>query len=64
MFFIYKLMNVSGFLINLTFYETDYLGRILISHRMCSVRKGVPRNFAKLTVKHLCQRDSDTVVFI
>ena len=27
-----------------------------ISHRKCSVRKGVPRNFAKLTGKHLCQR--------
>ena len=23
------------------------------SHRRCSVRKGVPRNFAKFTVKHL-----------
>ena len=22
---------------------------------MCSVRKGVPRNFAKFTGKHLCQ---------
>ena len=26
------------------------------SHRRCSVRKGVLRNFAKLTGKHLCQR--------
>ena len=26
------------------------------SHRRCSVKKGVLRNFAKLTVKHLCQR--------
>ena len=25
------------------------------SHLKCSVRKGVPRNFAKLTGKHLCQ---------
>ena len=25
------------------------------SHRRCSVRKGVPRNFAKFTGKHLCQ---------
>ena len=25
------------------------------SHRRCSVRKGVLRNFAKFTVKHLCQ---------
>ena len=26
------------------------------SHRRCSVRKGVPRNFAKFTGKHLCQK--------
>ena len=26
------------------------------SHWRCSVRKGVPRNFAKLTGKHLCQK--------
>ena len=26
------------------------------SHRRCSVRKGVLRNFAKFTGKHLCQR--------
>ena len=26
------------------------------SHRMCPVRKGVLRNFAKLAGKHLCQR--------
>ena len=25
------------------------------SHRRCSVRKGVLRNFAKFIVKHLCQ---------
>ena len=25
------------------------------SHRRCSVRKSVPRNFAKFTGKHLCQ---------
>ena len=25
------------------------------SHRRCSVRKGVLRNFAKFTGKHLCQ---------
>ena len=25
------------------------------SHRRCSVKKGVPRNFAKFTGKHLCQ---------
>ena len=25
------------------------------SHRRCSVRKGVLKNFAKLTGKHLCQ---------
>ena len=25
------------------------------SHRMCSVKKSVPRNFAKFTGKHLCQ---------
>ena len=24
------------------------------SHRRCSVRKGVPRHFAKFTGKHLC----------
>ena len=26
------------------------------SHRRCSVKKGVLRNFAKFTGKHLCQR--------
>ena len=25
------------------------------SHQRCSLRKGVPRNFAKFTGKHLCQ---------
>ena len=42
------------------------------SHRRCSIRKGVLRNFAKLTGKHLCQNlffaslawDSDTGVFL
>ena len=26
------------------------------SHQRCSVKRGVPGNFAKYTVKHLCQR--------
>ena len=26
------------------------------SHRRCSIKKGVLRNFAKFTGKHLCQR--------
>ena len=30
--------------------------KIRSSHQRCSVRKGVPRNFAKLSGKHLCQR--------
>ena len=43
------------------------------SHRRCSVRKDVLRNFAKFTGKHLCQglkpatllkRDSGTGVFL
>ena len=38
---------------------TVCLGKFLkknrISHRRCSVRKGVLRNFAKFTGKHLCQ---------
>ena len=29
--------------------------KIRSSHQRCSVRKGVPRNFAKFTRKHLCQ---------
>ena len=29
--------------------------KIRSSHQRCSVRKGVPRNFAKFTGKHLCQ---------
>ena len=34
------------------------LTRIILrsSHRRCSVKKGVLRNFAKFTGKHLCQR--------
>ena len=32
-----------------------YLKTIRSSHRTCSVRKGVLRNFAKFTGKHLCQ---------
>ena len=38
------------------------------SQRRCSLRKGVQRNFAKFTRKHLCQslikRDSGTGVFL
>ena len=33
------------------FEEITYKSR----HQRCSVRKGVPRNFAKFTEKHLCQ---------
>ena len=32
-----------------------FLGPCRSSHGRCSVRKGVPRNFAKFTGKHLCQ---------
>ena len=34
-------------------HDTEKQSRI--SHRRCSVRKGVIRNFAKFTGKHLCQ---------
>ena len=30
--------------------------RFVMSHRRCSVKKSVLRNFAKFTGKHLCQR--------
>ena len=33
----------------------DYYASNRSSHRRCSVRKGVLRNFAKFTGKHLCQ---------
>ena len=39
-------------------YDKDLLQKWLFfrsSHRRCSVRKGVLRNFAKFTWKHLCQ---------
>ena len=41
-------LNIKSFLFYLL-----YLFRS--SHQMCSVTKGVPRNFAKFTGKHLCQ---------
>ena len=31
-------------------------GKYRSSHQRCSVKKGVPRNFAKFTGKHLCRR--------
>ena len=33
------------------------------SHRRCSVRKDVLRNFAKFTVKHLCQSLTHQIIF-
>ena len=35
--------------------ENKFLSCLRSSHRRCSVRKGVLRNFAKFTGKHLCQ---------
>ena len=35
--------------------EQSEIINIRSSHRSCSVKKGVLRNFAKFTVKHLCQ---------
>ena len=35
--------------------EVKIFCQVRSSHRRSSVRKGVPRNFAKLTGKHLCQ---------
>ena len=35
--------------------QKELLVRFRSSHRRCSVRKGVFRNFAKFTGKHLCQ---------
>ena len=34
---------------------TGFLFLFRSSHRRCSIRKGVLRNFAKFTGKHLCQ---------
>ena len=31
------------------------MGNVRSSHRRCSVKKGVLRNFVKFIVKHLCQ---------
>ena len=36
-------------------YEGIYFGKNRSSHRRCSVKKGVLRNFAKFTGKDLCQ---------
>ena len=46
------LILYSCFVITLRCFETVCLRS---SHRMCSVRKGVLRNFAKFTENHLCQ---------
>ena len=60
------LQNTSGWLLLFFFSQTEYQAKkswalnILkkidrSSHRRCSIRKGVLRNFAKLTRKHLCR---------
>ena len=38
------------------FYNLHHKITLRSSHRRCSVKKGVLRNFAKFTGKHLCQR--------
>ena len=35
---------------------SNVISRLRSSHRRCSLKKGVLRNFAKFTRKHLCQR--------
>ena len=40
---------------SLSLFVTVELAKCRSSHRRCSVRKGVLRNFAKFTGKHLCQ---------
>ena len=65
---------------SLIFQMTSWKEKLRSSHLRCSVRKGVLRNFAKFTSKHLCQslffnkvaglrqhyfkRDSGTGVFL
>ena len=41
--------------IQFTYFFISVLSMVRSSHRRCSVRKGVPRNFKKFTGKHLCQ---------
>ena len=49
-----KKAEVTFFGVLLVFFCEELL-RDRSSHRRCSVRKGVLRNFAKFTGKHLCQ---------
>ena len=46
-FLLLLIPNISNSLQILTIFRYN--------HRRCSVRKGVPRNFAKFSGKHLCQ---------
>ena len=36
-------------------YGVSFIMKVRSSHQRCSVKKGVLRNFAKFTGKHLCQ---------
>ena len=51
--FIKKIIHLV--LISWLLYSTSSVARNRSSHRRCSLRKGVLRNFAKFTGKHLCQ---------
>ena len=54
-----RINSVSGVCYVIAFIMSNTFGDVLIgrnSHRRCSVKKGVLRNFAKFTGKHLCQR--------
>ena len=44
--------------------RTVFIRSFISSYRRCSVRKGVIRNFAKLTGKHLCRVSVGTYNFI
>ena len=54
-------VNIKSYSFSLTTYkffcraDYDVAGKYRSSHRKCSVRKSVLRNFAKFTGKHLCQ---------
>ena len=55
----FKHSNFSTNLLGWTFWGTHSLSRVSgsyrRSHQRCSMKKGVLRNFAELTGKHLCQ---------
>ena len=58
--FIKKRLQDRCFPVNIANFLRTAISRS--SHRRCSVKKGVLRNFAKFIGKHLCQRTSERLL--